>query len=267
MLDFIFPGPGKGYSLHNHSVFSDGASTLEEVVAAGKAGGLSVLGISDHWVEPPYDGTDYASWAMPHHKLDEYVNTLLELRKKYEDDSFKLKIGLEVDFFFENAQAVYDRLMQYPMDYLIGSVHYSGVFSVDHDAADWEPLSENKKAEICEIYWQKVAGAAEFGKYTFLGHLDLPKKFALIDNNKYLDHAVKVLDIVQKNSGAIELNTSGWFKACTEAYPALAILQAACQRNIPVAVNADAHCAEHLQRNFAEGYELLKKVGYKFIQE
>ena len=95
----------------------------------------------------------------------------------------------------------------------------------------------------------------------------LPKKFALIDNNKYLEHAVRVLDIVQKNSGAIELNTSGWFKACTEAYPALAILQAACQRNIPVAVNADAHCAEHLQRNFAEGYELLKKAVYKFIQE
>ena len=93
------------------------------------------------------------------------------------------------------------------------------------------------------------------------------QKFALIDNNKYLEHAVRVLDIVQKNSGAIELNTSGWFKACTEAYPALAILQAACQRNIPAAVNADAHCAEHLQRNFAEGYELLKKAGYKFIQE
>ena len=143
--------------------------------------------------------------------------------------------------------------MRYPMDYLIGSVHYSGVFSVDHDIVDWEPLSEKQKADICKIYWEKLAGAAEFGKYTFLGHLDLPKKFALIDNNKYLEHAIKVLDMVQKKSGAIELNTSGWFKQCCEAYPAPAILAAARERNIPVAINADAHCAEHLQRNFAEG--------------
>lgn len=267
MLEFTYPGPGKGYSLHNHSTFSDGASTLEEVVAAGKASGLKVLGISDHWVEPPYDGTDYLTWAMPHEKLDEYIKTLLDLRKKYEDENFSLKIGLEVDFFFENAEKVYDRLMQYPMDYLIGSVHYSGVFSVDHDAVDWAPLSEDEKAEVCEIYWQKVAGAAEFGKYTFLGHLDLPKKFALIDNSKYIGHAVRVLDIVQKKSGAIELNTSGWFKPCNDPYPTLEILQAACKRNIPAVVNADAHCAEHLQRNFAEGYALLKEAGYDFIQE
>ena len=267
MMEFVYPGPGKTYSLHNHSVFSDGADTLEEMVAAGKQAGVQVLGISDHWVEPPYSGTDYASWAMPHDKLDEYVRTLLELRKKYEDEDFSLKIGLEVDFFFENAESVYERLMQYPMDYLIGSVHYSGVFSVDHDAADWQPLSEQDKADVCEIYWQKVAGAAEFGKYTFLGHLDLPKKFALIDNDKYFDHAIRVLDKVREKSGAIELNTSGWFKPCSEAYPAAAILAAACERNIPISVNADAHCAEHLQRNFAEGYELLKKVGYNFIQE
>jgi histidinol-phosphatase (PHP family) len=267
MLEFVYPGPGIGYSLHNHSVFSDGADSLEDMVAAGKNAGLKVLGISDHWVEPPYDGTDYLTWAMPHGKLSEYVNTLLELRKKYEDENFSLKIGLEVDFFFENAEQVYERLMQYPMDYIIGSVHYSGLFSVDHDIVDWVPLSESQKADVCELYWEKLAGAAEFGKYTFLGHLDLPKKFALIDNSKYLNHAIRVLDMVQKKSGAIELNTSGWFKQCGEAYPAPAILAAACERNIPVSVNADAHCAEHLQRNFAEGYAALQNAGYKFIQE
>ena len=267
MLEFTYPGPGVGYSLHNHSVFSDGADTLETMVSAGKNAGLKVLGISDHWVEPPYAGTDYQTWAMPHDKLDEYVNTLLELRKKYEDENFSLKIGLEVDFFFENAQQVYERLMEYPMDYLIGSVHYSGVFSVDHDIVDWEPLSEDKKAEVCRIYWEKLAGAAEFGKYTFLGHLDLPKKFAMIDNSKYLDQAIRVLDMVQKKSGAIELNTSGWFKQCCEAYPAPAILAAACERQIPVSVNADAHCAAHLQRNFAEAYTMLRNIGYNFIQE
>ena len=264
MLDLSFPGAGKGFSLHNHSIFSDGASTLEEMVSAAKNAGLSVFGMSDHWVVPPYDGTDYLTWAMPHEKLPEYVNTLLELRKKYEDDDFKLKIGLEVDFFFENIQDVLADLQKYPLDYLIGSVHYTGVFSVDHDIADWVDLSEADIAEICEIYWQKVAGAAGCGAFDFLGHLDLPKKFGLVDNSKYYPHALKVLDILQQRSGAIELNTAGWFKQCEEPYPALPLLAEACKRNIPVAVNSDAHCPEHVNRNFCQAYELLKEAGYVF---
>jgi len=264
MSDWSFPGPGKGFSLHNHSVFSDGASMLEEMVSAAKNAGLAVFGMSDHWVDPPYDGTDYLTWSMPHDKLPEYVETLLKLREQYEDENFKLKIGLEVDFFFENAEKVVKYLREYPLDYLIGSVHYAGVFSVDYDISDWIGLSEKEIGDICSIYWQKVAGAADCGYFDFIGHLDLPKKFGMIDNSKYFQNAVDVLDIIQKRSGAIEVNTAGWFKQCNEPYPSLPILKEACKRNIPVAVNADAHCSEHVNRHFQQGYALLKEAGYNF---
>ena len=262
MIKFTNTDDLKGYSLHNHSIFSDGASTLEEIVRAGKAGGLKVLGVSDHWVEPPYDGTDYLDWSMPHEKLDEYVGTLLKLKKQYEDEDFSLKLGLEVDFFFENIDSVVKNLKKYPLDYLIGSVHYTGVFSVDYDISVWEPLSEGEKAAVCEQYWQKVKGAAACEAFTFLGHLDLPKKFAVIDNSKYLHCAVEALDIVQQHGGAIELNTSGWFKPCKEPYPSLSILQEARKRNIPITISADAHHASHLQRNFDQAAALLVQAGY-----
>ncbi|MBE6366575.1 MAG: histidinol-phosphatase HisJ family protein [Lentisphaerae bacterium] len=259
-MKFTFPGPGCGYSLHNHSVFSDGADSLEDMVIAGKKSHVKVLGISDHWAEVPYDNTDYREWTMDHGRLNEYVDSLLQLKQKYEDDDFQLKLGLEVDFFFENIAQVAARLKEYPFDYLIGSVHYCGVFSVDHAREDWLPLSEEEKAAICQQYYQKLQGAAECGVFTFLGHLDLPKKFGMIDNSLYYDHAVKILDAVQKHSGAIELNTSGWFKPCAEPYPGADILQEALRRKIPIVVSADAHCAEHLQRNFAEAYELLHQL-------
>ena len=262
MLDFLRSSPDKDISLHNHSIFSDGASTLEEMVAAAKNAQLKVFGMSDHWVVPPYDGTDYLTWAMPHGKLDEYVDTLLELRKKYEDEKFQLKIGLEVDFFFENISEVIKKLQRYPLDYLIGSVHYSGIFSVDHDIIDWEPLNEAEKAEVCEIYYKKLEGAAASGVFDFIGHLDLPKKFGLIDNKVYFDHALKVLDAVQKTHGAIELNTAGWFKQCNEQYPSFDILCEAKKRNIVAVINADAHCAEHVNRNFEQAAEVLKQAGY-----
>ena len=259
-----FPEVTTSYSLHNHSNFSDGASTLEEMCRAAKASGLTVFGMSDHWVEPAYEGTGTESWRMAHDRLDEYVETLQKLKRSLDDDNFTIKIGLEVDFFFENMDEIFARLKQYPLDYLIGSVHCCGTFPVDHDASDWLPLPQEKRDAICEMYWQKLEGAAKCKEFTFLGHLDLPKKFAIIDNDRYLAHASRVLDILKENGGAIELNTSGWFKPCYSPYPGPEILRLAAERNIPVIVNADAHHYEHVRRNFENAYTLLKETGYSF---
>ena len=260
MDKFTFPGPGSGYSMHNHSNFSDGASTLEEMCRAAKASGLKLFGMSDHWVVPAYEGTGTESWRMKHDRLAEYIETLQKLQKELEDDNFTLKIGLEVDFFFENMDEIIDDLKRYPLDYLIGSVHCCGTFPVDHAAYDWEPLPLEERDAICEMYWKKMEGAAARKEFLFLGHLDLPKKFALIDNS----HAARVLDILQQNGGAIELNTSGWFKPCAAPYPDLEILKLANARKVPVVVNADAHHHDHVRRNFENGYTLLKETGYKF---
>ena len=262
MLGLNCPGAGAGFSCHNHSNWSDGANSLEEMCRRGKADGIRVLGISDHWVEPPYDGFDSDTWAMKLDRLDEYMETLLRLRKELEDDDFSLKIGLEVDFFFENISSVLARLKNYPLDYLIGSVHYSGTFPIDHIIDEWLPLTPEEKEQICETYWEKVAGAAAVREFDFIGHLDLPKKFGMIDNNKYLPHALRVLDIIKENGGAIELNTAGFFKECGEPYPSPEILKAAADRKIPVIINADAHHESHLTRHFEAARELLRQAGF-----
>ena len=264
MTKFTFPGPGSNYSMHNHSTFSDGASSIEDMCRAAKAAGLKVFGMSDHWVMPAYEGTGTESWRMKHDRLGEYVDALQKLKAELDDDNFTIKIGLEVDFFFENMDEIFAYLKKFPLDYLIGSVHCCGTFPVDHDASDWEPLPPEERNAICEMYWKKMEGAAARKEFLFLGHLDLPKKFALIDDQAYLAHAARVLDILQQTGGAIELNTSGWFKLCASPYPGPEILRLARERNIPVIVNADAHHADHVRRNFENAYSLLKKTGYSF---
>lgn len=264
MLSFTFPGPGFDVSYHNHSDMSDGGSSIESMCRAAKAAGLREFGMSDHWVIPPSPDTNADDWRMAPARLDEYVEKLLALKKELDCGSFTLRLGLEVDFFFENYAEVVKDLEAYPLDYLIGSVHYSGTFPIDHIIDEWLPLSEEEKENICEEYWKKLEGAAQCGLYTFIGHLDLPKKFGLIDNAAYLPHAVKVLDAVQKSGKAIELNTAGWFKECAEQYPSSAMLQEACSRRIPVIVNADAHHRDHVKRNFSEGARVLKEAGFSF---
>jgi len=262
MQKISFPGTDLKCSYHNHSDMSDGASSLEELCRTGKQAGLRELGVSDHWVELPFENSEVYEWCLDPVRLDEYVEKLLRLKKELDDEHFTLRLGLEVDYFPENYREVLKKLSDYPLDYLIGSVHYSGTFSVDHAKEDWLVLTQEQKDEISELYWQKVEGAAQCSEFLFLGHLDLPKKYALIDSGKYLPHARRVLDLVHQNGGAIELNTAGWFKDCREQYPALEILRIACGLKIPVVVSADSHAAAHLTQNFAQAAEILHQAGY-----
>lgn len=263
MMKLTFPGPGSGYSLHNHSCWSDGASTLEEMCYSAKKAALTVFGMSDHWVEPPVDGLDSEAWSMDLTRLDEYVETLQKLKKELEDDTFSLKIGLEVDFFFENYREVFARLSGYPLDYLIGSVHYADRFPVDHAIEDWVDLTPEQIAQICENYYKKLEAAAACKEFSFIGHLDLPKKFGFVDNQKYLPHAIRVLTALERSGGAMEVNTAGAFKECREVYPSAEILREAFRRKIPVIVNADAHHKDHVTRYFKEAGELLASVSYE----
>ena len=262
-MKLCFSGNYENYSLHNHSNWSDGAGDLDVMCRTAKEAGIKVFGMSDHWVEPPGEGFDSESWSMDLSKLDLYVENMQKLKDELEDDNFTLLTGLEVDFFFENIDQVLSRLQQYPLDYLIGSVHYSGKFPIDYSIDDWIGLSEEEKDGICREYWRKLSGAARRREFLFIGHLDLPKKFGLVDNEKYFGQALEVLDIIRDNGGAIELNTAGFFKECKEPYPSPAILQESYARRIPVIVSADAHHPDHVKRNFHEAGSMLHLAGYK----
>ena len=130
MLQFTYPGPTLNACYHNHSSWSDGGTDLKETCRAAKKTGLKEFGLSDHWVVSPYEEMKIVEWSLRLDRLDEYVETLLKMRKELEDETFSLKIGLEVDFFYENADSVLANLEKYPIDYLIGSVHYSDLFPI-----------------------------------------------------------------------------------------------------------------------------------------
>ncbi|MBQ7208525.1 MAG: histidinol-phosphatase [Lentisphaeria bacterium] len=260
---FSYPGPGTGVSLHNHSTWSDGASTAEEMCRAAKAAKIRVFGLSDHWVVHPDRKLMPVPWSVAPDRLDAYFGELARLKKLFEDDSFTLLAGLEADFFFENFREVLSALEKYPLDYLVGSVHYAGTFPVDNSPAEWEGLTEEAISSICREYWEKLLGAAECGAFSFLGHLDLPKKFGFVrDPEAYLPAARRVLDAAAATGTPVELNTAGWFKECREPYPSPAILREACLRRVPVVISADAHASSHVNRNFPEAQALLRQAGY-----
>ena len=96
-------------SYHTHSTFSDGKSTLEEMVQAAIAQGCQEIGFSDH-APMIFD----CEWSIKAEKLERYKKEVTALKEKYKD-KIKIYLGIEQDYFSVPAEGY---------DYIIGSVHY-----------------------------------------------------------------------------------------------------------------------------------------------
>jgi len=228
------------------------------MVRAAEAAGLKEVGISDHFVLPPGGDVDL-SWAMPCSKIGEYVEEVEEAARRSE---MTVRLGVEVDYFPETFEEVQTRLASYAFDYVIGAAHFADGFPVDADACYWEELDEAGVDRVYRTYYRRVAELVRTGFFDVVAHLDLPKKFGFrptVDLSRETDEA---LDAVAASGPALELNTAGWDKPCAEAYPCETLLRACRRRGVPVLISADAHAPCEVDRHFARGAELLKRVGY-----
>lgn len=245
-------------SYHNHTTWSDGKSTIAEMIAGARRAGVSELGISDHFALAP--DHRHFSWALAPESLDVYVEEILAAIQNTKD--LTIRLGMEVDYFPETLEESVKRLQPYPFDFLIGSVHFIDEFVIDLNARPWEGLSMDQRNQIWRAYWNHLRAAAESRYFDFIGHFDLPKKFNYYPSVDLTEDALAVLDAMAASDMAIEINCSGWDKPVQEAYPAPFYLEEANRRNIPLLINADAHNAEDTARYFDRARALAADAGY-----
>jgi len=239
-------------SYHVHSKWSDGKSTLLEIVSQAKKLNLDEVGISDHLTLSPYQKE--LKWSMPLENLDPYI---LEVEKF--SKNFPVKLGLEADFFPETVDELKKIVASRPFDYIIGSVHFVGDKQVDFKK---ENVSQNEFNELTRNYWELIRQMAKTRVFDIVGHMDLTKEYGLCpdcDLSKEIDLA---LDAISEADMCVELNTSGWYRPCQQQYPSVELLKGCRSRDIPVIVSADAHLFENLTRDFEKAYLLLKNLGF-----
>ena len=250
--------PGLLTSYHNHTTWSDGISSVAEMIEKAQEAGLDELGISDHFTLAP-DGQQ-RDWALSQDMLEEYVSQVGKAAK----DSVRpaIRLGLEVDYFPETIESVRRCLARFCFDFLICSVHFADGFPVDLDSRPWGELSEDARNGIWRSYWRNLRAAAQTGLFDFVAHFDLPKKFGIFPTIDLSPEALASLDAMAEADMAIEINTSGWDKPVREAYPSLFYLREANRREIPLVINADAHRADNLVRHFDRARSLAVEAGY-----
>ena len=245
-------------SYHNHTTWSDGTSTVAEMIESARKAGLEEIGISDHFALT-LDNRRF-SWALAPELLDAYVNEIQQAIAATK--GLVVRLGLEVDYFPDTIEWVRERLAPYPFDYVIGSVHFIDDFVIDLNAQPWETLSPDERNGMWRGYWRLLRKAAETGFFDFIGHFDLPKKFKFFPSADLTEDALAALDAMAAADMAIEINGSGWDKPVAEAYPSPFYLREARKRNIPLVISSDGHTADHIDRHFERARQMALDAGY-----
>jgi DNA polymerase (family 10) len=112
----LMPWSGLTGSLHNHSSWSDGRSTLEDMIAAAKRAGHKYIGITDHSQTSGYAG------GLKPERLVEQLRELRELQKRHSD--IRILCGTESDIL-KDGSLDFDPELLKQLDFVVASVHSS----------------------------------------------------------------------------------------------------------------------------------------------
>lgn len=247
---------------------------IEAYVEAAAARGVAELGFTEHLYRcvesasvlgefwqggDPRLADQTRAFVLGERNLS--LETYVEQVTAAADRGLPVRLGLEVDYFPDTIDAVLDMLEPYPWDFLIGSVHWIGAWSVDHDGASWEFDRRGVDRAYAE-YFAVETSLAESGAVDVLAHADVIKKFGhrpSVDPSPWY----RELAAAAGRSGvAVEINSAGLRNACKEEYPAPDLLAAFHAEGVPITLASDAHAPEDAAWGHDEVFAAAKRAGY-----
>lgn len=191
--------------LHNHSTYSDGKHTLEQMATRCKEMGYEYLGISDHSKSAQYAGGLYERKVIEQHAEIDHLNTILA--------PFKILKGIESDIL-SNGDLDYEDDVLASFDFVVASIH-SGL-KMDEDKAT-----------------NRLIKAIENPYTTILGH---PTGRLLLRRNGYPVNFKKIIEACAANGVVIEINASPWRLDLDWRY-----INEAINKGVKLSINPDAH--------------------------
>lgn len=252
-------------NLHTHSIWDDGEDTMERMVLAAEAVGLTSLGFSIH-TPMPFP----ACWTISRERLPDYRTEALRLREAFHG-RIAVYCGAEWDLLSEPAFGMFD--------FVIGSIHCVGG---DRDCyADVSPettaryLAQAFRGDAdaaAEAYFAQYAALAAVDKVNIVGHFDLITKFDesdhffQSDSPRFRAAAIDALDALVAADKIFEINTGAISRGYrTTPYPSRALLNELRKRDGRITISADAHCTQHVAYGFAEAEALAISCGFSKV--
>ena len=210
--------------LHNHSVYSDGKNTLQEMAEACRSLGLHYFGIADHSQYAAYAGGLKEEDVYRQHEEIDRLNSLWT--------DFTILKGIEADILPDGSLDYNDHILS-QFDYVVASVHAN--LTMDLDKA-----------------MDRLIRAIENPYTSILGH---PTGRLLLSRPGYPLNTHKILDACLANGVSIELNASPYRLDLDWRH-----IYAAMDKGVFVSINPDAHKIEGL-KDMTYGVKVGRKGG------
>lgn len=228
---------------HTHTPRCNHAIGAErEYVDNAVSMGLKILGFSDH---TPYifPGSYYSHFRMKLHQLEDYIDTVLVLRKEYQG-IIEIPLGLELEYYPKLLPQLLPVLRDYPIDYLLLGQHFIGN-EIDEHYGGW-PTEDPR---ILERYVDQVIEGMHTGLFTYVAHPDLIHFRG--DEKIYCEQMRRLCQAARNCGVPLEINLLGMHEG--RNYPNLLFWEQAATEGNQVILGRDAHKPEHiLDRNTEE---------------
>ena len=249
---------------------------IEAYVETAAARGVHHLGFTEHlyrcvesadvlgefWAQEPDErlAGHTASFVEADRTLSlaTYVDAVIAAK----DRGLPVALGLEVDFFPESIEAVLELIEPYPWDFLVGSVHWIGGWSVDSSEVAWE-YERRGVDRAWEEYFALEALLARSGAVDVLAHVDLPKKYGYRPTTERLDLYRPVVDGAAATCSAVEISSQGLRNPAAEVYPSPTLLGMFAAAGVPVTLASDGHRPEDAAHGVSEVVAAARVAGYR----
>lgn len=248
---------------HTHTCFTNhGEGTVEELVSAAVAAGVSTIAVTEHYpMTATFDPDRYLS--MPAERMGEYLAAVEAAREAHPE--IEVLVGCEMDWLGDDEDRVITAEDVAPFQLILGSVHLVDRWPFDDPAqrGRWDEVGADLIwRRYFEVWCEAVSSDAPFH---VMSHPDLAKKFGFypsFDPQPLYEQAAEACAAVGR---MVEVNTSGSYYACKEMFPAPALLAAFCRAGVPCTVGTDAHVPANVARDIEKAYRLMYEAGYRTV--
>lgn len=230
---------------------------IARYVEAAKTAGVTELGCAEHmyrftealnvWRHPFWD-----EWAID--DIDRYVEAV---------KASPIKLGIEGDYILGAEEKLEDMLGSRPFDYVVGSVHFLGDYSLDtEEYTIWD--GGQGPDEIWKGYFETLASAARSGLFDILAHPDLVKvwgragRLPSVDPRSMYEPAIEA---IAESGIAVEVSTAGLRKGVGEIYPAPAFMEMCVEAGAVFSLSSDAHDPGQIGFKYPEALAFLEQHG------
>lgn len=262
---------------HTHTQFSvDSEADINECIKRACSLGLAAYAITDHcecnrWYSEEHypDETTYQFFDFGK-DFENSVSAVTKLKEEYAG-KIELICGTELGQATHDYEVAERVVSDSRLDFVLGSMHQLPK-TEDFCFIDYSEYTLEGIYGLAERYFAEIYKLCKWGKFDVLAHLTYFMRYLKckagidIDISRFDGIIAESFKLLIQNGKGIEINTSGIRQGFGATFPDLKYVKM--YRELGgeiVSVGSDSHTVNDIGANVADGAELAKAAGFRYL--